>query len=61
MNQKQKEELNKIISQNLHGGKLPCKIAFQISEETGISLDKIGSFANEVKIKISNCQLNCFK
>ncbi len=40
--------------------KLPCKKAFQLSEELSISLRDIGEICNTEGIKISHCQLGCF-
>ena len=55
------EKLTDILRDNLRDGKLPCAKAFKISKEYKISLKLIGKAANEAKIKISNCQLGCFK
>lgn len=41
--------------------KLPCKLAFQLADELKISLKEIGELANKLNIKITNCQLGCFK
>ena len=40
--------------------KLPCRRAFQLAEETGLSLKEIGDICNAEGIKIINCQLGCF-
>ena len=40
--------------------KLPCKRAFQLSEEHNLSLKEIGDICNAEGIKIINCQLGCF-
>ncbi len=39
---------------------LPCKSAFQLSEELNISLKDIGDICNAENIKIVHCQLGCF-
>lgn len=37
-----------------------CKDAREIAEELGISYKKVGNVANELKIKIKDCELGCF-
>jgi hypothetical protein len=54
-------EVQELFEKNLVDGKLPCIKAFKLYESSGISLEKIGDIANELKIKISACQLGCFK
>jgi len=41
--------------------KLPCALCFKIAEDFGISKKEMGEILNEMKIKISQCQLGCFK
>ncbi|MCD4653545.1 hypothetical protein K8T06_06380 [bacterium] len=41
--------------------KLPCAAALSLAEELGVSPKKICKAANLLKIKISACQLGCFK
>ena len=41
--------------------KLPCAKAFIINKEHGIPLKEIGNICNDNGIKISSCQLGCFK
>ena len=53
-------DLEKDIRDSLVNGKLPCPVAFQIGKRHGISPKQIGEKANELSIKISNCQLGCF-
>ena len=42
-------------------GKIPCALCFKIAEEHGISRQEIGEVLNQLKIKISQCQLGCFE
>jgi hypothetical protein len=42
-------------------GKLPCAVCFKIAEEFGISNKEMGKILNEMKVKISQCQLGCFE
>ena len=41
--------------------KMPCAKAFQLSSENEISLKEIGEICNAENVKISSCQLGCFK
>ncbi|NOZ22847.1 MAG: hypothetical protein GXP25_17355 [Planctomycetes bacterium] len=40
--------------------RLPCSLAFQIAKELGVTPLRVGQAANELGIKIVNCQLGCF-
>jgi hypothetical protein len=40
--------------------KISCRVTLKLAEETGISSAQLGSVLNELKIKISGCQLGCF-
>jgi hypothetical protein len=41
--------------------KISCKKAFEIASELNISILEVGKACNREKIKISSCQLGCFK
>ena len=41
--------------------KLSCARAFQLAEEFNVPPAQIGRICNDNNIKISNCQLGCFK
>lgn len=41
-------------------GRLPCPIAREIAEKLSVSYKEIGETADELKIKITNCELGCF-
>lgn len=57
----EKEKIKEILIQKAPQKKLPCKVAFEISKEYNVALKDIGEVANETGIKITNCQLGCFK
>jgi hypothetical protein len=40
---------------------MPCPKAFMIAGEYDVSLKEIGACCNDAGIRISNCQLGCFK
>lgn len=42
------------------GGKLTCEKAHSLARELKVPLKEIGSICNELKIKITACQLGCF-
>jgi len=42
-------------------GRLPCATAFRVAEKLGVPPIVIGQAANELKFKITQCQLGCFK
>jgi hypothetical protein len=56
MNKELKEEMLKSAS----NGKLSCAAARKIAENLGISYKEVGDAANELGIKIKDCQLGCF-
>ncbi len=41
-------------------GRIPCGAALKLAEELGVSAQKVGEAANQLKIKIINCSLGCF-
>ncbi len=56
MNDKIKEEMTK----RAVNGRLSCAVARKIAEEFAIPYKEIGNAANELGIKIADCQLGCF-
>jgi len=55
-----KKVLEDEIKSSLINGKLPCAVAFKIAKKLKVSPKDVGDAANELKIKISSCQLGCF-
>jgi hypothetical protein len=55
-----KKEIKEKIMNNTKNGKLSCAAARKIAEELGIPYKEVGAAADQLKIKISNCQLGCF-
>ncbi len=41
--------------------RLTCAKAFELSGKYGIPVRKIGNYCTKAGIRISNCQLGCFK
>ncbi|MEC4684288.1 MAG: hypothetical protein VST71_00955 [Nitrospirota bacterium] len=40
--------------------RIPCKLARKIAEQTGLPYHEIGKLADELGIKITDCELGCF-
>jgi hypothetical protein len=56
-----RKELEKAIQEKVKGGKIPCPVCFKIAEDFGISRKEMGKILNEMKVKVSQCQLGCFE
>ena len=52
--------LDKEIQASLVKDRLPCAVAFTITEKLDVSPRTVGDKVNELKIRITNCQLGCF-
>jgi len=48
------------IKEKTREGKISCHVLRRIAEELKISYKEAGKAANELKIKIKNCELGCF-
>ena len=57
----ERKKIEDIILSKSKEGKIPCALCFKIAEDFGISKKEMGKILNEVKIKISQCQLGCFE
>jgi len=55
-----KEKLTEEIMKKAVDRKLPCAVARKIAEDFGVSYSSVGAAADELGIKIKNCQLGCF-
>jgi len=55
-----KDRVIKEIKKKAINGKLPCLVARTIAEELGVSYKTVGKAADELNVKITNCQLGCF-
>jgi hypothetical protein len=40
--------------------KVPCALARKIAEDLGVKYKDVGAAANELGVKINNCELGCF-
>jgi hypothetical protein len=56
-----RKKLDETLLEKAKGGKIPCAACFKIAEDFGISKKEMGQVLNEIKVKISQCQLGCFE
>jgi len=54
------DKIIEAIQSRTVGNRLSCEKAHELSALLGVSLQEIGVLCNELKIKISSCQLGCF-
>jgi hypothetical protein len=55
-----REQVIEAIRKEAAGSRLSCEKAHALSEQLKVPLRDIGTLCNELKIKISACQLGCF-
>jgi hypothetical protein len=55
-----RDEIKERIRAAAPEGRIPCPAAFRLASELGISRKELGELLNEMKIKITQCQLGCF-
>jgi LAO/AO transport system kinase len=59
-NTAKKKEIATLLRQRAESGRLTCAEARKIAEELKVPYAVVGSAANDLKIKIRNCELGCF-
>ena len=52
--------LEAALKASLVDGRLPCAVAFKVARKLNITPRTVGDKANEMKVKIINCQLGFF-
>jgi len=55
-----KELIKTRIKEKAKEGKISCHVLRRIAEELKVPYREAGRAANELKIKIKNCELGCF-
>jgi hypothetical protein len=55
-----KEAVIEKINARTKDGKITCMQALKIAGEEKIPSKKLGEMLNELKIKVTSCQLSCF-
>ena len=54
------KELQEQVTVSLVDGRLPCPIAFKVARKLNVSPREVGGKADELRIKVINCQMGCF-
>jgi putative aminopeptidase FrvX len=54
------EEVRARIKAAAPDNRIACAAAFRLAEELGLSRKDLGALLDELKIKITQCQLGCF-
>ena len=55
-----KEELKEEMLKKAVNGRLSCAAAREVAEKLSLPYKEVGIAANELGIKIKDCQLGCF-
>jgi hypothetical protein len=55
------EELREAIRREASGGTVSCKALLELAEWQDVSPRKVGRLCDQMKIKIVECQLGCFR
>jgi hypothetical protein len=55
-----KEKIRSSLKEKAVQGKIPCQLARKIAEELNVQFRQVGKVADELDIKITNCELGCF-
>lgn len=56
-----RKKLEEIILNKAKDGKIPCAVCFRIADDFEMPKKELTKVLNEMKIKISQCQLGCFE
>jgi DNA-binding transcriptional MocR family regulator len=54
------DKIKESIKQKALNNRLPCPVARKIAEELSVSFKDVGRAADELKVKITGCELGCF-
>ncbi|HZV45959.1 MAG TPA: hypothetical protein VFG06_01255 [Thermodesulfovibrionales bacterium] len=55
-----KEKIQEEIKKRAKDNRLPCAVARNIARELSVSYKEVGKAANELQVKITDCELGCF-
>ena len=54
-------QLEDTVKASLKDGYLPCAVAFKIAKEAQVTKVAVGEMTDRLGIRITNCQIGCFK
>ena len=54
------KEIEKALQKHTIDGKIPCGVARKIAEDLGVPYKEVGEAADQLSIRIKDCQLGCF-
>ncbi|MCL4492093.1 MAG: hypothetical protein M1510_09375 [Nitrospirae bacterium] len=55
-----RKTIEELLKEQAAGNRISCGLARKIAEELGVPYREVGKAADELKIKIKNCELGCF-
>jgi len=55
-----REKIVETLRASSSGNRLTCEQAHALAKKMNVTLQELGALCNELKIKISACQLGCF-
>jgi hypothetical protein len=55
------QELREHLEREQSDGRISCKTALELAKKAGVAPTKVGRILNDMGVKISSCQLGCFK
>jgi hypothetical protein len=56
----QTEKIRELIEKNSMNNRLPCPAARKIAQELSVSYKEVGRAADDMNVKITDCELGCF-
>jgi hypothetical protein len=54
------DKIKELLIKKAVDGKISCPVARKIAEELSVSYKEVGRNADELRIKITGCELGCF-
>ena len=54
------DKINKLLIKKAVDGKISCPVARKIAEELSVPYKEVGRNADELRIKLTGCELGCF-
>jgi hypothetical protein len=55
-----KDKIKELLKEKAVNGKISCPVARNIAEELSVPYKDVGRNADELRIKITGCELGCF-